>query len=260
LFFEEILHNDRRVTEFTQSDWTFLNERLAQHYGIEGVQGGELRKMTLPAGCGRGGVLGHASVLKVTADGTKTSPIVRGKWVLEKIVGRPPEPPPPNVPAVEPDIRGATTIRKQLELHRNTEACKACHQHLDPPGFALEAFDVIGGKRDFYRATTSKFPSVDVPNYPGKKTRRGLDVEPGGELADGRTFQNIDEYKRLLLADEEQLVRNVVEKLVTYATGAEIQFADREVVEQIIAAGRERNFGFRSLIHEVVESRSFLKK
>jgi hypothetical protein len=260
LFFEEILKNDRRVSEFTHSDWTFLNERLARHYGIAGVEGGELRKVPLPAGCGRGGVLGHAVVLKVTADGTKTSPILRGKWVLEKILGRPPEPPPPNVPAVEPDIRGATTIRQQLELHRNTAACNACHKHIDPPGFALEAFDVIGGRRDFYRANTSKFPSVDVPNHPGRKTRRGPDVESGGTAADGRTFRDIDEFKRLLLADEEQLVRNVVEKLLTYATGAEIQFADREVVEQIIAAGRKRNFGLRSLIHQVVDSRVFLRK
>lgn len=260
LFFDDILRHDRPVTEFTHSDWTFLNERLAQHYGIAGVQGGELRKVTLPAGCGRGGVLGHAAVLKVTADGTKTSPILRGKWVLEKIIGRPPEPPPPNVPAVEPDIRGATTIRKQLDLHRNTPACNACHRHIDPPGFALEAFDVIGGRRDFYRATTSQFPRVDVANYPGHKTRRGLDVEPGGTMADGREFRDLDEFKQLLLADKEQLVRNVVEKLLTYSTGAEIQFADREVVEQVIARSKSKNHGFRSLIHEVVESRIFLQK
>jgi hypothetical protein len=164
------------------------------------------------------------------------------------------------VPAVEPDIRGATSIRKQLELHRGTAACKACHQHIDPPGFALEAFDVIGGRREFYRATTSKFPSVDVPNYPGMKARRGLDVEAGGETADGRKFADIDEYKRLLLADEEQLVRNVVEKLIVYGTGAEIQFADREVVEQVVAAGRAKKYGLRSLIHEVVDSRVFLNK
>lgn len=259
-FFNEILKHDRPMTEFTHSDWTFLNERLAQHYGIAGVRGGELRKVTLPTDSGRGGVLGHASVLKVTADGTKTSPILRGKWVLEKIVGRPPEPPPPNVPAVEPDIRGATTIREQLELHRNTAACNACHRQIDPPGFALEAYDVIGGRRDFYRAANSKLPYVDVPNYPGKKTRRGLDVDAGGVTADGRPFQNLHEFKQRLLADEEQLVRNVVEKLVIYSTGAEIQFADREEVERLVAAARRHRYGFRSLIHDVVESRLFLQK
>lgn len=260
LFFEEILKHDRPVTEFTHTDWTFLNERLAQHYGIAGVRGGEMRKVKLPADSDRGGVLGHASVLKVTADGTKTSPILRGKWVLEKIVGRPPEPPPPNVPAVEPDIRGATTIRQQLDLHRNTASCNACHRHIDPPGFALEAYDVIGGRRDFYRASTSQFPSVDVPNYPGKKTRRGLDVDPSGIVADGSKFRNLAEFKKLLLADEQQLARNVVEKLLIYSTGAEIQFADREEVERIVAAGKKSNYGLRSLIHQVVDSRVFLNK
>ena len=260
LFFEEILRRDRPVTEFTHSDWTFLNERLAQHYGIGSVQGGELRKVALPADCGRGGVLGHAAVLKVTADGTKTSPILRGKWVLEKLVGKPPEPPPPNIPAVEPDIRGATTIRQQLELHRNTASCNACHQHLDPPGFALEAYDVIGGRREFYRAASSKFPSVDVPNYPGRKIRRGLDVDDGGETADGRKFGDLAEFKQLLLADRPQLVRNVAEKLLVYATGAEIEFADREVVEQLVAGAKRHDAGFRSLIHDVVESRLFLSK
>src|SRR6202012_4755845 len=104
-------------------------------------------------GAQRGGVLTKAAVMKVTADGTRTSPVLRGKWVLEKILGQPPAPPPPDIPSIEPDIRGATTIRQQLDKHRNPAACAACHKHIDPPGFALETFDVIGGYRDFYRAT-----------------------------------------------------------------------------------------------------------
>ena len=152
LFFEEVLKNDRSLLEFVDSDWTMLNERLAKLYGIPGVIGNELRKVTLPPGSHRGGVMTHASVLKVTADGMRTSPVLRGKWVLERIIGKPPAPPPPDVPAIEPDIRGATTIRQQLDKHRTIAACARCHVHIDPPGFALENFDPIGGWRDYYRA------------------------------------------------------------------------------------------------------------
>ena len=260
-FFEEILRKNRSLTEFVHSDWSMLNQRLAQHYGIPGVAGGELRLVALPAASHRGGVITQASILKITADGTKTSPILRGKWVLEKILGQPPAPPPPNVAALEPDIRGATTIRQQLDKHRNIESCAACHRHIDPPGFALESFDVIGGWRDFYRATTYKRDAVvKLANYPGREVVRGLDVESNGTTAEGRSFQNIDEYKQLLLAKPDQLARNLTEKLLIYATGAEIQFADREVVEQLVAKSRANGFKFRSLIHEVVQCRIFLEK
>jgi hypothetical protein len=263
MFFEEILAKDLSLTEFVDSDWSFLNQRLAQHYGIKDVFGGEMRKVALPSGSHRGGVLTQAAILKVTADGTRTSPILRGKWVLDKIVGQPPPPPPPGTPAIDPDIRGATTIRQQLDKHRDTAACAACHKHIDPPGFALENFDVIGGWRDHYRAPRPLRPGagqVALTNYPGRRIYQGLDVEKGGELPDGRKFTNIDEYKQLLLSDKDQLARNLAQKLLIYATGADIQFADREVVEQLVARSRERNYGFRSLIHEVVESRVFLSK
>lgn len=260
-FFEEILRKNRSLTEFVHSDWSMLNERLAQHYGIPGVSGGELRLFKLPAATHRGGVITQASILKITADGTKTSPILRGKWVLEQILGQPPAPPPPNVSAVEPDIRGATTIRQQLDKHRDIESCAACHQYIDPPGFALESFDVIGGWRDFYRATTYKRDAVvTLANYPDRTVIRGLDVESGGATADGRSFQDIDGYKQIILANPDQLARNLTEKLLIYATGAEIQFADREVVEQLVARSRANGYGFRSLIHEVVQSRVFLRK
>ncbi len=260
-FFEEILHHDRSLTEFVNSDWTFLNQRLAQHYGIPGVSGGELRKVNLSPGNHRGGVLTHAAILKVTADGTRTSPVLRGKWVLDRILDQPPSPPPPDTPAVEPDIRGATTIRQQLAKHRNTPACASCHRHIDPPGFAMESFDVIGGWRDFYRATQpGRRKLVNLANYPGRQVFRGPDVELGGTTPDGRAFKDIDEYKRLLLADKDQLARCLARKLLIYATGAEIQFADREVVEDLVAKCRAGNCGFRSLIHEVVRSRVFLHK
>jgi mono/diheme cytochrome c family protein len=262
-FFEAILREDRSLLEFVDSDWTFLNERLAQHYGIAEVAGGELRKVKLPADSHRGGVMTHASILKVTADGTRTSPVLRGKWVLDRMVGKAPSPPPPGTPAIDPDIRGASTIRQQLDKHRHTPACAACHRHIDPPGFALENFDAIGGWRDFYRVRRALKPGekqIDLANYPDKRIFRGLDVEKGGELADGRAFKNIDEYRQLLLTDKDQIARNLAQKLLIYATGADIQFADREVVEQLVARSREQKYGFRSLIHEVVQSRVFWSK
>ncbi|WP_020471058.1 DUF1592 domain-containing protein [Zavarzinella formosa] len=258
LFFEEILRADLPVTNFVHSDWTFLNQRLAGHYGIPGVIGGEMRKVKLPADSHRGGVMTQAAVLKVTADGTRTSPVLRGKWVLDRILGQPPAPPPPDIPSIEPDIRGATTIRQQLDKHRNTAACASCHKHIDPPGFALESFDVIGGWRDFYRGTRGK--PVDLANYPTRKIFRGLDVEKGGVTPDGKPFTDIDDYRQLLLADKDQLARNLAQKLVIFGTGADIQFADREVIEQLVAKSREKNFGLRSLLHDVVQSRMFLNK
>jgi len=261
LFFEEVLKNDLSLLEFVDSDWTMLNERLAKHYGVPGVAGNDFRKVRLPPGSHRGGVMTHASVLKVTADGTRTSPVLRGKWVLERILGKPPAPPPPDVPSIEPDIRGATTIRQQLDKHRTIAACASCHKHIDPPGFALENFDPIGGWRDYYRASArTNRGIVSLPGYTGRAFYRGPDVEKGGETHDGHKFENIDDYKKLLLADKDQLARSLTQKLLIYATGADIQFADREVVEQIVATLRSKNYGFRTLLHEVVQSRVFVNK
>jgi hypothetical protein len=255
MFFEEILKHDRSLLEFVDSRWSFLNDRLARLYGIAGIVGCDLRKVDLPEGCHRGGVLTQASVLKVTADGTRTSPVLRGKWVLDRILGKPPAPPPPDIPTFEPDIRGATTIRQQLDKHRHTPACASCHVHIDPPGFALENFDVIGGWRDQYRVT--KWNRTPVP---GTRVFHGPAVEMGGVTPEGKTFKNIDDYKKLLLDDRDQIARNLTEKLLIYATGAEIQFADREVVDGIVAKLKERNYGLRTLVHEIVESRVFANK
>ena len=278
-FFDDVLQNDRSVLEFVDSAWTLVNRRLAEHYGIaeafdaakpqpsntpslpSTVQQSEFRRVNLPAGSHRGGVMTQGSVLKVTADGTTTSPVLRGKWVLEHIIGKAPPPPPPDVPAIEPDIRGATTIRQQLDKHRNIAACNSCHQHIDPPGFALESFDPIGGYRDFYRASTrTQAGIVQLPGYTGRAFYRGPDVEKGGVTHDGKTFTTIEDYKRLLLADPDQIARNLAEKLLTYATGAEPQFADREVIEQIVAEVKTKNYGFRTLVHEIVQSRPFRSK
>jgi hypothetical protein len=278
-FFEEILRDNRSVLEFVDADWSVLNRRLAAHYGLEEAFNkavpspravgafdctapqSEFRRVTLPAGSHRGGVLTQGSVLKVTADGTSTSPVLRGKWVLEHIVGRPTPPPPPDVPAIEPDIRGATTIRQQLEKHRTQASCNACHQHIDPPGFALECFDPIGGYRQFYRASArTKGGLVQLPGYTGRAFYRGPDVETGGVTHDGNAFEDVDHYKRLLLSAPAQITRSLAGKLLTYATGAEPQFADREVIEEIVRRTAAANYGLRTLVHEVVDSRPFRNK
>ncbi|WP_395736543.1 DUF1592 domain-containing protein [Prosthecobacter sp.] len=260
-FFAEVLRQDLSLLNFIDSDWSMLNERLAALYGIPGVQGNDFRKVKLPAESHRGGVMTQGSVLKVTADGTRTSPVLRGTWVLNRILGKPPAPPPPDVPTIEPDIRGATTIRQQLDKHRHTPACATCHNHIDPPGFALEKFDPIGNYRDFYRGTerTRAYP---MPLFPtsGRAIFRGADVEQGGTTPEGKAFKDISDYKRLLLEDKDQLARSLTQKLIIYATGADIQFADREAVEQIVATLRTKNYGLRTLVHEIVQNRIFLNK
>ena len=261
LFFAEVLKNDLSLTNFIASDFTMLNARLAKHYGIPSVDGFAFRKTPLPPESHRGGVLTMASVLKVTANGTSTSPVMRGAWVLDRILGQPPEPPPENVAALEPDIRGATTIREQLAKHRQIESCASCHIDIDPPGFALENFDVIGGWRDNYR-TTSWARHVQEVVIDGRKLPyyHGLKVEPADVLPDGRRFANIDEFKQLLLADKDQLARALTAKLLIYATGAAPSSTDEPQIKAIVAKVREKNYGLRSLIHEIVASELFRTK
>lgn len=258
LFFDEVLKNDLSLTNFVASDFTMLNARLAKLYGIPGVQGMEFRKVALPPESHRGGVMTMASVLKVTANGTTTSPILRGAWVLDRILGTPPPKPTVDVEAVEPDIRGATTIRNQLAKHRQNEACANCHSQIDPPGFALENFDVMGGWRDSYRKVGDYGPMI----VDGRRVRyrNGPPVDAADQLPDGRRFANIDEYKQLLLQDKDQLARSLAEKLLTYATGAAPTTGDRPEIERIVIATRGKNYGLRSLVHEIVQSSTFQTK
>ena len=258
LFFDEVLKNDLSLTNFVASDFSIINGRLADHYGIPGVAGLEFRKVSLPTDSHRGGVLTMAGILKVTANGTTTSPIVRGAWVLDRILGTPPPKPPANVEAVEPDIRGATTIRNQLARHRQVEACAACHVTIDPPGFALENFDVIGGWRENYRSIGNGEPVTVAGRQ--MRYKNGPPVEAGDVLPDGRRFRNIDEFKQLLLSDKDQLARALAVKLLTYATGVPPTRADRPKVEAIVESVRGKNYGFRSLLHEVVASEVFRNK
>jgi hypothetical protein len=257
-FFNELLTNDLSVTNFVASDFSLLNERLARHYGIPGVEGHRFRKVTLPPESHRGGVMTMAAVLKVTANGTNTSPVVRGAWVLDRILGAPPPPPPAGVPAVEPDIRGAVTIRDQLAKHREIAACASCHTSIDPPGFALESFDVIGGWRAHYRSVGRGEPvTIDGRRMPYAK---GLAVDPADVLPDGRRFQNIDDLKKLLLADREQIVRALTTKLLTYATGRAVGRAEQPGIAAIAGKARVKSYGLRTLVHEIAQSNEFRSK
>ena len=266
LFFDEILKQNLSVKNFVDSDFAMLNGRLATHYGIPDVHGVSFRKVALKPEFHRGGVLTQASILKVTANGSTTSPVLRGVWVLDRILGRPVPPPPPNVPAVEPDIRGATTIREQLVKHRATENCAGCHSRIDPPGFALESYDVIGGWRVRYRVVADRKDWVNNRVGPLAKYLAayqyglGRPVEAGDRLADGRKFDDITEFKKLLLTNPDQIARCLTEKLVTYATGHPVGFSDHQSITRIVEDARKSDYGLRTLIHAVVVSDLFLKK
>jgi hypothetical protein len=260
-FFGELLRENLSVANFIQSDFAMLNSRLGLHYGMPEITGEQLRKVKLPADGLRGGVLTQASVLKVTANGTTTSPVLRGAWVMKKLLGEPPAPPPPNTGTIEPDTRGATTVREQLAKHRSMESCAGCHAKMDPPGFALESFDVIGGFRERYRSQGAG-DQTTVPNTRGRKLyiKLGLPVDPSGELADGRQFGGISDFKKLLLAQQDKVLAALAKNLVIYSTGAPISFADRASVEEIVAKTRGQGSGLRTLVHEVIESPLFLSK
>lgn len=260
-FFATLIRGNLPARNLVESDFVTINARLAEHYGIPGVQGVALQKVSLPPDSVRGGLLTQASVLKVTANGTNTSPVVRGAWITERILGQPVPPPPAAVPAVEPDIRGATTIRQQLDKHRTDPTCRSCHAKIDPPGFALESFDVCGGWRERYRALGS---GDKVPGY-GKNGQPfpfhpGPTVDPTGTLPDGRAFQDIKDLKHLLAKDERGLARNLARQLITYATGAPVGFGDRPQLTALLDKSAPSHYGVSSLIHAIVESELFRNK
>ena len=259
-FFAELLRGDLPARHVIASDFVFVNERLATLYGLPGVTGAAFRKVSLPKDSVRGGFLTQASVLKVTANGTTTSPVVRGAWIMERLLGRKPPAPPPSVPAVEPDIRGATTIRQQLDRHRTQESCSACHTKIDPPGFALENFDIFGGYRTNYRAIDGKTKDAGIGKNGQKFAfHQALPVEPFGQL-DKQKFAEIREFKAVVLRNERQLARNLVGQFTVFATGAPVGFADRPKVEALLDAAAPRGFGVRTLVHGLVTSDLFLNK
>ena len=263
-YVREMIEGDLPARHIIDSDFAMLNWRLARHYGLPPVDGMHVRKVSLPADSPRGGLMTQGSVLKVTANGTTTSPVVRGVWLMERILGVHPDPPPPGVPAIEPDIRGATTVREQLDAHRSVASCASCHVKIDPPGMALESFDVIGGWRDQYRALNEELIDLKPRYSPFKKVPiryvAGPPVDASDELPGGKAFQDINGFKKLLLNDERGIARGITEKLIVYATGAEISFSDRAEVEAILDRAEPSGYGFRTLIHEVVQSPLFHMK
>ena len=261
LFFSELLRENLPARNVVSCDFAMLNERLANHYALPPVQGIALRRTALPKDSVRGGFMTQAAVLKVTANGTTTSPVLRGAWIMERILGQKPPPPPPSVPALEPDIRGAVTIRQQLDKHRSLETCSACHAKIDPAGFALENFDVMGGWRERYRSEAEGELAQGIAKSGQKFTfHYALPVDASGVLPDGRQFQDIRELKQVLLTDERQLARNLARQLAVYATGAPIHFADREQIEHILERANSTDYGVRSLIVELVQSDLFVNK
>ena len=256
LFLAELIAEDHGVGGLIDADFTFLNRRLAEHYGVPGIEGQHMRKVTLPPDSPRGGLITQASIHKVTANGTTSSPIPRGNFVLTNLLGQPAPPPPESVTALEPDTRGATTIREQLAKHRNEPVCNSCHRVIDPPGFALESFDPIGGFRTRYRAAGGEATTPDGFTYP-MPYKQGLPVDAAGVTADGEPFAGIEEYKRLLARDVEQVARHLVSQLLVYSTGAEIEFADRDDVERVVAQIADAGYPLRTMIHEVTKSDLF---
>ena len=261
-FFAELLRHDLSVANFVQSDFAMLNEPLARLYKIENVRGWDIRRVKLPADTVRGGFLTQAAVLKTTANGTTTSPVKRGAFVMEKLLGIVPIPPPPDIGSIEPDVRGATTVREQLEKHCHNVSCAGCHAKMDPYGFALESFDVVGEYRDSYRTVGGK------GNHEERKKVNGhpidyhfeLPVDCTGQLPDGRAFRDVNELRAFLAADPQRLAEAFSKQLLTYATGAEFSFADRGIIKNILEETKESNYGLRSLIHAVTQSPAFLSK
>ena len=259
-YFREMIEQNLDATHLVQSRFAMVNQKLATHYGIEGVIGPKIRRVDLPPESPRGGFLTQAAILKVTANGTTTSPVVRGAFVLDRLLGQPPEPPPSNVPAVEPDVRGTTTIREQLAQHRNNATCASCHAKIDPPGFALESFDVIGGQRDRYRLVTDSngdpAPRGSIDPFIGISFKLGPKVDPTGETTNGQTFSNIRDMQRVLASKPEVLLSSLARNLLVYSTGREVNFTDRPALQSILDKSGP-NAGVRTLIHEIIQSPLF---
>ena len=248
------------VSTVVDSDFLMINERLAEVYGIEGVQGNEIRPIEVPKDSPRGGILTQSSIMKVTANGLTTSPVVRGTWILETILGNHPPPPPPGVGSIDPDTRGTTTVREQLAKHSTDPSCASCHKYIDPPGFALENFDVMGAWRDNYRSLSDgervdKTVALRKVDY-----KIGPEVDASGKTVDGAEFEDIRGFREYLLGEQEQIARNLTERLMTFATGAGVNFADRPIVEGILRDTEDSDYGIRSILQEIVCSEIFLSK
>ncbi len=258
-YFRELLEKNLDARHLVKSDFVMVNEKLAKHYGIAGVTGAQIRRVPLPADCPRGGFLTQGAILKITANGTTTSPVPRGAFVMDRLFGQPPDPPPPNTAAVEPDVRGATTIRELLDKHRDNASCAACHAKMDPPGFALESFDVIGGFRTRYRSMGEGEPAPrgGIDPFIGIKFTLGPNVDASGVLPDERKFADVREFQTLAAANSELLLKNLAQQLAIYATGRDLAFSDRDPIAALIASTQKQGGGVRTLIHELTQSQLF---
>lgn len=240
LFARHLLDEGRSIDEFIQSDYTFANPALARLYGLrEKPVGRGFEKVSLK-GTARGGLIGQASVLTVTANGVDTSPIVRGVWLLENLLGTPPSPPPPDIEPLDPDIRGATTIREQLVKHRSDPACAECHRKIDPLGFALEPFDAIGRHRSGYQKGRVK-------------------IDASGELPGGLKFNNVHQFREGLMQEKDKFARALTEKLMAYALGRGMEISDRPELDAILAELEKEGRSFGFLVERVVTSSTFVR-
>jgi hypothetical protein len=237
LFFDYIVKEDRSVLEFLDSDYTFLNERMAKHYGIDGVQGNDFRKVTL-SDDRRGGVLTQASILMITSNPTRTSPVKRGKWILENIFNAPPPPPPPDVPELSEKkaVVESASLRQRMEQHRKNPNCAVCHDRMDPIGFGMENYDAVGAWRD----KDGKF-----------------DIDPAGELPDGKSFKSPKELKVILKAKDKQFRRCLADRLLTFALGRGLEASDQCCVDQIADDLGRNDYRFSSLVVSIVQSEPF---
>ncbi|QDT11769.1 DUF1592 domain-containing protein [Planctomycetes bacterium K23_9] len=239
LFVSDAITNNRPITNFLDSDYTFVNGPLARLYGMEGIRGSQFQRVAI-SDRRRGGLLGMAGILTATANGIETSPVVRGVWVLESILGTPPSPPPPDVEPLEPDIRGAVSIRDQLQKHRTVATCNACHQKIDPLGFALESFDEIGRHRDRYH-----------------QSRTRVKVDTNGSLPSGESFKDIRDLKPLLMKQSDKFAKNLAKQMMSYATGRAPSVQDQLEAERIATSQPANELGLRSLIEQIVLSDRF---
>jgi len=236
LFFQYVMRQDRSILDFIDGPYSFLNERLARHYGIRGVTGTEFRKVDL-TGKGRSGILTQASVLTVSSYGNRTSPVLRGKWVLENILNAPPPPPPANVPSLNEDAVGSlVSLRQQLEAHRKNAVCASCHSRMDPLGFGLENYDAVGA----WRTMDGKFP-----------------IDSSGVLPNGRTFDGAAELKAILKEQGNAFAEGLTEKMLIYALGRGIERYERPDVKQIVAGLAAHDYKFSSLVLGIVNSAPF---
>jgi len=238
LFFDSILREDRSALDLIGADYTFLNERLARHYGISNVTGSHFRRVSL-AGTPRGGLLGHGSILTVTSNAIRTSPVLRGKWVLENLLGTPPPEPPPNVPPLKENAPGdkAQSVRERLEEHRKNAACASCHKLMDPLGFALENFDAVGAYRSLSEA--------------------GTPIDASGQMADGTPLDGPADLRKALLDRPDALVSTFARKLMPYALGRGLEYHDAPYIRKIASNAAQNGYRISSIIQGIVESVPF---